>query len=139
MPKHLAPALFGLPVVLALAAPALVLGQTTSTLSRDQYRAAKARIEAESDAAEARCAALRGSAKDICEEEADGREKIAEAELEQQYKPSPRNARKLAQARIEAEYELALERCDALEGAAEKNCEKEAEARRTQSRTQLRR
>jgi hypothetical protein len=115
----------------------LALAQSTP-MTREEYHAARARIVAEGEAAEARCAAsLRGNAKDVCEEEAEGREKIALAELEQRYLPSPRNARKVAMAKIDAQYEVAKEKCDALTGAAETACEKEAKAQRARAKAQL--
>lgn len=114
-----------------LAASTLVTAQT-ATISRDEYRAAKQRIEVQEDTEEARCAALQGNAKDVCEEEAEGREKVARAELEQRYEPSARNTRKLAMARINAVYDVAKEKCEALTGAAEDSCEKQAKSARAQ-------
>jgi hypothetical protein len=119
-----------------LAASTLLAAQTTA-MSREEYKAAKQRIEAQEDAEEARCATLQGNAKDVCEEEAEGREKIAKAELEQRYEPSARNTRKVAAAKINALYDVANEKCDALTGAAEDTCEKQAKAERTRARAQL--
>ncbi|MES2686935.1 MAG: hypothetical protein V4706_08940 [Pseudomonadota bacterium] len=119
-----------------LAASTLVTAQT-ATMSRDEYRAAKQRIEAQEDTEEARCAALQGNAKDVCEEEAEGREKVARAELEQRYEPSARNIRKLAMARINAVYDVAKEKCEALTGAAEDSCEKQAKSERDSARAQV--
>lgn len=119
-----------------LAASTLAAAQTAS-MSREDYRAAKQAIEAQEDAEEARCATLQGTARDVCEEEAEGREKVALAELEQRYEPSARNTRKLAIAKIDAVYEVAKEKCDALTGTAEDRCEKQAKAERNRARTQL--
>ena len=80
---------------------------------------------------------MKGQDKDICEEEAEGQEKVAKAELEQRYKPSPANARKLAEVKLEAEYEIATERCDAQAGAAKTACDKEAKARHDNGKANL--
>jgi dsDNA-specific endonuclease/ATPase MutS2 len=115
----------------------LAAAQTTG-MSRDEYQAAKSRIEAEGEADEARCKALQGNAKDVCEEEAEGREDVAKAELEQRYKPSARNARKVAEAKIEAAYEIAKERCDAQTGNAKDVCEREAKTQERKAKADLR-
>jgi hypothetical protein len=86
------------------------------------------RIEAEYKADKAKCDAMKGNAKEVCEKEAKGKEKIAKAELEARTNPSERNLRKVEEAKAEAKYEVAKERCDDLKGKEHSACEKEAKA-----------
>jgi hypothetical protein len=60
--------------------------------------------------------------------EAKGAEKVAKAELEAQYKPSPRNDEKLAVAKADAAYDVAKERCDDQSGNGKDVCIKDAKA-----------
>ena len=64
----------------------------------------------------------------MCEKQAKGDEKVAKAELENRYKPSERNANKARVARADAEYEVAKEKCDDLNGNAKDVCQKDAKA-----------
>jgi hypothetical protein len=86
------------------------------------------RIEAEYKANKARCDAMKGNAKDVCEKEAKGKEKVAKAELDARANPSERNQRKVEEAKAEARYEVAKERCDDMKGNEKSACEKEAKA-----------
>ncbi len=99
-------------------------------LTKAEYDAGKDRIKAEYKADKVNCDTMKDNAKDICEEEAKGKEKIAKAELENQYKPSPRNQKKVAEARADAAYEVAKEKCDDLNGDAKSACEKDAKTQR---------
>ena len=60
-------------------------------MSADEHKAAKERIASEYKAAKSNCGPLSGNAKDICMADAKGREKVARAELEAQYKPTAKN------------------------------------------------
>jgi hypothetical protein len=93
-----------------------------------EFKAARDKIEADYKAAKAACDAMKDNAKDVCMEEAKGKEKIAKAELDQKQKPSDGNARKVAEAKVEARYEVAKEKCDDLKGDAKDACVKEAKA-----------
>jgi hypothetical protein len=86
------------------------------------------RIEAEYKADKAKCDAMKGNAKDVCEKEAKGKEKVAKAELDARANPSERNQRKVDEAKAEARYEVAKERCDDMKGKEKNACEKEAKA-----------
>jgi hypothetical protein len=93
-----------------------------------EFKAARDKIEADYKAAKAACDAMKDNAKDVCMEEAKGKEKIAKAELDQKQKPSDGNARKVAEAKVEASYKVAKEKCDDLKGDAKNACVKEAKA-----------
>jgi hypothetical protein len=87
------------------------------------------RIEAEYKADKARCATMSGNAKDVCAKEAKGKEAIAKAELDARANPSERNRRKVEEAKADAKYDVAKERCDYMKGKDIKDaCQKEAKA-----------
>lgn len=102
-------------------------GVYAQSMTKDQYDVAKEKISADHRVAKARCDTLKDNAKDICEKQADGTENVAKAELEQRYKPSNSNARKVAEEKAKKEHEVAKERCDDLTGNAEDKCEKDAD------------
>jgi hypothetical protein len=56
-----------------------------ATMAKADYKAGKERISAEYKADKAACDALSGNAKDVCVQEAKGKEKVAKAELEYSY------------------------------------------------------
>lgn len=114
-------ALLGCSAVLAVA-------QAASPMSKEEAAAEKARIEADYKAQRANCDTLGGNAKDICMEEAKGKEKVAKAELDYRRDANARNADKVAEARADAAYSVAKERCDDLSGDQKDVCQKEARA-----------
>src|SRR5882672_1566164 len=86
------------------------------------------RIEAEYKADKAKCDAMSGNAKEVCVKEAKGKEKVAKAELDARANPSERAQRKVEEAKAEARYEVAKERCDDMKGNEKSACEKQAKA-----------
>lgn len=96
--------------------------QTTSTTLT------KERISADYKAAKAACDNLAGNAKDICVEEAKGKEKVAKAELEYSRTGKVEDMNKVMLAKAEAAYEVAKERCDDKAGNEKDVCMKEAKA-----------
>ena len=99
-----------------------------ATMSKPDYDSGKTRISAAYKADKAACAALANNAKDICMEEAKGREKVAKAELEYGYSAKAKDQNKLMLARADANYNVAKEKCDDLSGNAKDVCVKEAKA-----------
>ena len=99
-----------------------------NTMSRDDLRAAKDRIDADYKAAKDRCDAMSGNAKDVCEKEAKGNEKIAKAELDARNENSDKARRKALETKAEAQYEIAKEKCDDLQANAKDVCVKDAKA-----------
>lgn len=93
-----------------------------------ELKAGRDKIEADYKADKAACDAKKDNAKDVCVEEAKGKEKIAKAELDQKVRPSDSNARKLAEAKVEAAYKIAKEKCDDQKGDAKSACVKQAKA-----------
>lgn len=97
-------------------------------MSKSELKTHKARISEEYKADKEACHAHAGNAKDICEQEAKGKEKVARAEMAHQHsgKASDRNHVMVTQAK--ADYLVAKERCDDLAGNAKDVCVKEAKA-----------
>lgn len=108
-----------------------------SLMSKDQVKAAKDRIEAEHKQAKSLCDGMSGNAKDVCKKEAEGNEKIAKADLEAREKGTPEARRKAAEAKVNAEYEVAKEKCDDLSGNAKDVCQKDAKAAEKSAKANL--
>lgn len=97
-----------------------------ATMSKDEYSAGKSRIAASEKSDKKACDVLSGNAKDVCEDEAEGKAKIAKAELEASYSGKPADAAKVELVRAEANYEVAKERCDDLAGNPKDVCQQQA-------------
>ena len=97
-------------------------------MEKSEYKAIKDRVDSEYSMAKKSCSPLKGNAEDICKSQAKGNNKIALAELEHQYKPSPKTEFKVREARADATYDTAKERCDDLAGNAKDVCVKDAKA-----------
>lgn len=115
-------------VLATVIAAGMLVCSGAHALTADQHKAAKSQIEADYKTQKAKCDTLKDNAKDVCEEEAKAKEKLAKAELEQQYKPSPAHARKVAEVKAEGIYDVAKEKCDDQSGDAKNACEKQAKA-----------
>jgi len=114
-------------LMFALASSCLVAAQA-APMTRDEYKAAKDKVEADYKMDKAKCDGLKDNAKDVCDKEAKGKENVAKAQLEQQYKPSDSNARKVEEEKVKANYAVAKEKCDDQKGDAKSACEKQAKA-----------
>jgi hypothetical protein len=104
------------------------------TMSRDQYKADKDRVEAQYKADKEHCSSLNGNAKDVCQAEAKGKEKVAKADLEAQYKPTAKNRYDAKVARADADYDVAKEKCDDMSGNQKDVCVKQAKAAHTKAK-----
>ncbi len=113
---------------LAVAALAVSSAAFAATMSKDDYKARKAQISDTYKADQKNCGSLAGNAKDICQEEAKGKEKVAKAEVEYQYSGKPKDNEKYAVAKADAMYNVAKEKCDDLAGNPKEVCIKEAKA-----------
>ena len=99
--------------------------------ARDQaIKAADATYKADKDA----CGSLSGNAKDICMQEAKGKEKVAKAEAKAAYDGTPKARENARLARAEATYDVAKEKCDDLSGNQKDVCVKEAKAGYTKAK-----
>ncbi|MEO6410230.1 MAG: hypothetical protein ABIO45_15960 [Burkholderiaceae bacterium] len=111
-----------------VAALAVSSAAYSATVGKEDYKARKAQISDAYKADKKACSSLAGNAKDICQEEAKGKEKVARAEVEYQYTGKPADNYKLAVAKADAAYEVAKEKCDDLAGNPKDVCVKEAKA-----------
>jgi hypothetical protein len=109
-------------------------GAIAQTLSNDQHRLARDRVDADYQAARAACESFAGNARDVCRLKATGKESVAKAELEAARKPSNEASYKLLLARAEADYSVANEKCDDMAGNVKAVCQKEAKAREVADR-----
>jgi len=98
------------------------------TMSRDAYKAQENRVEAQYKADKERCSSLTGNAKDVCQAEAKGNEKVAKAQLEADYKNTDKARNDARVAKADADYDVAKEKCDDLYGNQKDVCVKEAKA-----------
>lgn len=106
---------------------ALPLAQA-ATMAKADYKAGKERISAEYKTDKAACDALSGNAKDVCVQEAKGKEEVAKAELEYSYTGKAKDQAKVQKAKAESTYEVAKEKCDDQAGNGKDVCVKEAKA-----------
>ena len=123
-------------LMLAIASSCLVATQANA-LTKDEYKAEKDKIQANYKVDKTKCDVLKDNAKDICEKEAKGKEKVALAELEQQYQPTDRHARSVQEQKIDAVYQVAKEKCDDLKGDAKNLCVKQAKADEAKGKADL--
>ncbi len=103
-------------------------------MSRDAYKAEKDKIEALYKSEKDKCSGMSGNAKDICQAEAKGHEKVAKADLEAGYKNTDRARYEAREARADADYDVAKEKCDDLAGNPKDVCVKEAKAAQTKAK-----
>ena len=105
-----------------------VVSAQAQTMSSADYKAKKDQISADYDAANANCSRMTGNEKDVCVEQAKGKQKVAKAELEYGRSGKSEDSNKVAIARAEADYDVAKERCDSKNGNDKDICQKEAKA-----------
>lgn len=118
---------------IAFAGSASAMNDNTA-MSRDAYKADKEKIEAQYKADKDQCKSMNGNAKDVCEKEAKGKENVAKADLEAQYKNTDKARYDARVARADADYDVAKEKCDDLKGNQKDVCVKEAKAAHTKAK-----
>jgi len=105
--------------------------QTMDKNARDQaIKAAEAQYKTDKDS----CKSMSGNAKDICMQEAKGKEKIATADAKAAYENTPKARENARLARAEAQYNVAKEKCDDMKGNDKDVCVKEAKAQYTKAK-----
>jgi hypothetical protein len=110
----------------ALCAGTAALG---APLTKDEYKAGRAKIAAEYEAERQKCGVRHGNDADLCIARAHGMRNVAKAELEAAYKPGPRTNYDAAIARAQSTYAIAKEECDdKKKGDARKGCMKDAKS-----------
>jgi len=103
-------------------------GAMAESMTKTQYKSQVKNIESQYKVNKAGCDSLAGNVKDICVAEAKGKQNVAKAELEANYKPSVEARYEAQVARAEANYSVVLEKCDDKAGNAKDVCVKEAKA-----------
>ena len=106
----------------------------TSTITRDAHKAETDRIAAEYKADKQHCSSMSGNAKDVCQAEAKGKDKVAKADLEASYKNTDKARYDARVAKADAQYDVAKEKCDDMSGNQKDVCVKEAKAAHTKAR-----
>jgi hypothetical protein len=104
------------------------------TVSSSDYQTGRSKIKSEYKVEKKSCSSLAGNAKDICVAQAKGKEKVAQAELYETYKPTLRTQYTVQVVKAEAAYDIAKQKCDDLAGNPKDVCVKEAKAALTASK-----
>ncbi len=102
-------------------------------MSETDYAAAKTRIAADYKLDLTACESVVGNARDICNEQAEGKQKVALAELDYGQSASAGNRSQLMMAKADAAFAVAKERCDDVADRydAKDVCVRQAEATHT--------
>lgn len=115
------------------AAAAVATASFAQTMTSSEHSAAKTAIKADYKVDKAACSSSKANAKDICNEQAKGKEKVALAELEFKRTNTYSNGNKVAVAKANSTYEVAKEVCDDKSGEAKTLCRTEAKSAHTKS------
>lgn len=103
------------------------------TMTRTEHSAAKTVIKADYKIDKAACSSAVANAKDICQEQAKGKENVALAELEFKRSNTISASNKVAVAKANSTYEVAKEMCDDKTGEAKTLCKTEAKSAQTKA------
>jgi transcriptional regulator len=121
----------------ALAATLASLAMSTQvsaqSMSKAEYSAAKTRISSEYKADKLICKQLAGNARDICIEEGQAKEKVAQAELTFGYTAKISDQVKISTVKADTLYAVAKEKCDDLAGVPKTTCRTNAKATHTKT------
>lgn len=101
---------------------------SADTMTKTDYAAEKARINATQYADVARCTQLAGNARDVCKLEVQGARKVAMAQLDSRNKATREAAYDVRVVRAKADYAVAREKCDDLAGNDKDVCVKTAKS-----------
>jgi hypothetical protein len=120
-------------VALAATLASLAMGTQVSaqSMSKADYSAAKTRISSEYKADKLICEQLAGNARDICIEEGQAKEKVAQAELTFGYTAKTSDQVKISTVKADTLYAVAKEKCDDLAGVPKTTCRTNAKATHT--------
>jgi len=112
------------------AATAQMMAPTSypTPMSKANYTQATKDADAQYTRDKEACASLAGNAKDICVAQAKGRDHVAKADAEAAYKHTPKARENARIAHAQANYDVAVEKCDDMTGNNKDVCVKEAKA-----------
>src|ERR1700675_4328219 len=91
-------------------------------MSKDSYTTAKKDADAQYKVDKDACSSQSGNAKDICLAQAKGKDKVAKADAEAVYENTPKAREKARVALAQANYDVAVEKCDDLAGNPKDVC-----------------
>jgi hypothetical protein len=100
----------------------------SAPMSKDSYTMAKKNADAQYKIDKDACSSQSGNAKDICVAQAKGKDNVAKADAEAAYKNTPKARESARVALAQANYDVAVEKCDDLAGNPKDVCVKEAKA-----------
>src|SRR5512141_783912 len=100
----------------------------TAPISKASYTQAVKDADAQYKIDKDACSLLSGNAKDICVAEAKGKDSVAKADAAAAYKHTPKARENARIARAQANYNVAIEKCDDLAGNPKDVCVKEAKS-----------
>lgn len=120
--------------LLALAIAVGCGGAQAANYSKSVLEGAREDVKTHYKGVKDSCDKMTGNAKDICTEDAKGREKVALAWLDYNYSGSESDQAKLNETIYEARYEVAKERCDDMSGEAKDVCQREAKTARDKAK-----
>ena len=115
-------------VILAAVGLCVAGGAGAQAANKDARDTAIKNAEAQYKTDKAACDGMSGNAKDICSEDAKGKEKVAKAEAEAAFQNTPKAREEARVARADATFSVAKEKCDDVTGNAKDVCVKEAQA-----------
>lgn len=116
-----------------LASLAMSTQASAQSMSKADYSAAKTRISSEYKADKLICKQLAGNAKDVCIEEGQAKEKVAQAELTFSYTGKTTDKVKISTVKADTVYSVAKEKCDDLSGVPKTTCRTDAKAVHTKT------
>ena len=94
----------------------------TPALSISEYQDALARIETWRGNALAQCDGVQTAQREVCRTEAGAHAMVRVADVEERYRHDDRSAREAQRTRIDAQYQVARARCQALSGYRKDKC-----------------
>jgi hypothetical protein len=103
-------------------------------MTKQAHGAEADKVEAAYKADKERCDALAGNKKDICVAEAKMKRDVAKADLDASFKNTADARRAAVIKKVDAEYDVAKEKCDDLAGNAKDVCIKDARAAREKAK-----
>jgi hypothetical protein len=118
----------GLSVAGPAAAQMYASKSASTPMSKDSYTTAKASADRQYKADKDACSSLSANAKDICIAEAKGKDKVALADADAAYQNTAKHREAARISRAQANYDVAIEKCDDLAGNTKDVCVKEAKA-----------
>ena len=117
----------------AIALMCVASGSFAATITKSDYSAGKDRIKAAYKVDKDACDKSTANAKDICVQQAKGKEKVAMAELQYSYSGKDKDGNKVAVAMADSSYSVAKEMCDDKVGQPKTLCRTEAKATHTKA------